>query len=90
MDSLVVAFFVPALVFVGLVLPIWVIMHYKSKQNAQSVLSDDERHDLAGLISQAEQMADRIDILEAILDSETPGWRDRMRAENHATTPSQQ
>ena len=90
MDSSVVAFFVPALVFVGLVMPIWVIMHYKSKQSAQSALSDEERQDLSGLIGQAEHMADRIDTLEAILDSETPGWRDRMRAENHAITPSEQ
>ena len=89
MDSMVVAFFVPAVVFVGLVLPIWVIMHYKSKQSAQSALSDGERQDLTTLIHQAEQMVSRINTLEAILDSETPGWRDRMQAENYVKTRSE-
>jgi phage shock protein B len=86
MEGMVLAFFVPALVFIGLVLPIWVIMHYKSKQSAQSALSDDERQDLSTLILQAEQMVSRINTLEAILDSETPGWRDRMKAENYIKT----
>ena len=86
MEGMVLAFFVPALVFIGLVLPIWVVMHYKSKQSAQSALSDDERQDLSTLIHQAEQMVSRIGTLEAILDSETPGWRDRMQAENYIKT----
>ncbi len=86
MEGMVLAFFVPALVFIGLVLPIWVVMHYKSKQSAQSALSDDERQDLSTLILQAEQMVSRINTLEAILDSETPGWRDRMQAENYIKT----
>ena len=86
MEGMVLAFFVPALVFIGLVLPIWVVMHYKSKQSAQSALSDDERQDLSTLILQAEQMVSRINTLEAILDSETPGWRDRMKAENYIKT----
>jgi phage shock protein B len=44
-------------------------------------LSDDERTELEALTSQAERMVDRIETLESILDSETPGWRARMRAE---------
>jgi len=81
-----IAFFVPTLVFIGLVIPIWLILHYRSKQNAQSVLSDDERQQLITLVRQAEQMGTRIETLEAILDSETPGWRSRMQAENYVKT----
>lgn len=77
MDGLVVAFFVPTVVFLTIVAPIWIFMHYRSKQRAQGALSEDERMELEALTSQAERMVERIETLEAILDSETPGWRSR-------------
>lgn len=77
MNSLVVAFFVPALAFLCIVAPIWIFMHYRSKQKAQSALSEEERQALANLAAQAERMTERIATLEAILDVETPGWRRR-------------
>lgn len=81
MDGLVVAFFVPTVVFLTIVAPIWIFMHYRSKQRAQGALSEDERMELEALTSQAERMVERIETLEAILDSETPGWRSRAQAE---------
>ena len=56
-------------------------MHYRSKQRAQSSLSDDERVELETLTVQAERMLDRIETLEAILDAETPEWRNRLSVE---------
>lgn len=81
MDGLVIAFFVPTVVFLTIVAPIWIFMHYRSKQRAQGALSEDERMELEALTSQAERMVERIDTLEAILDSETPGWRSRAQTE---------
>ena len=81
MDGIVVAFFVPTVIFLCFVAPVWIFMHYRSKQRAQSALSDDERLELENLSAQAERMLQRIETLEAILDDETPGWRHRMRAE---------
>jgi phage shock protein B len=81
MDGLVVAFFVPTVVFLTIVAPIWIFMHYRSKQRAQGALSEDERMELEALTSQAERMAERIETLESILDSETPGWRSRAQTE---------
>ena len=81
MDGIVVAFFVPTVIFLAIVAPVWIFMHYRSKQRAQGTLSDDERTELEALTSQADRMVDRIETLESILDSETPGWRARMRAE---------
>jgi len=63
------------------VAPVWIFMHYRSKQRAQGALSDEERLELEALSAHAERMMDRIDTLEAILDAETPGWRKRMQAE---------
>lgn len=81
MDGMVVAFFVPVVVFLTFVAPVWIYMHYRSKQKAQGVLSDSERLELETLTAQAEQMVERIETLEAILDSETPGWRKRLSME---------
>ncbi len=79
MDGIVVAFFVPAVVFLAIVAPIWVFMHYRSKQQVQGALSEQERQELEALSAQASRMTERIETLEAILDAETPHWRDRMR-----------
>jgi len=83
MDDLVVAFFVPTIVFLVIVAPLWIFMHYRSKQRAQSELSSEERQALEQLASRAERMAERIETLEAILDSETPGWRGRLQADEY-------
>lgn len=81
MDGIVVAFFVPTVIFLAIVAPVWIFMHYRSKQRAQSTLSEDERVELESLTSQAERMVERIETLESILDAETPGWRSRMQSE---------
>ena len=79
MDGIVVALFVPAVVFLAIVAPTWIFMHYRSKQQAQGALSEEERLELETLSIQAGRMTERIETLEAILDTETPDWRDRMR-----------
>ena len=81
MDGIVIAIFVPAVVFLTIVAPIWIFMHYRSKQKAQGALSEEERLDLEALAVQAGRMQERIETLEAILDAETPDWRARMREE---------
>ena len=81
MDGIVVAFFVPAVVFLAVVAPIWIFMHYRSKQRAQGALSEDERLELEALSREAGRMRERIETLEAILEAETPEWRNRLREE---------
>ncbi len=81
MDGNVVLFFVPTVVFIVVVLPFWLFMHYRTKQRAVSALSQAERDDLNLLVGNAERMIERIDTLEAILDAESPGWRKRMADE---------
>jgi phage shock protein B len=81
MDGWMIAFFVPVVIFLTIVAPVWIFMHYRSKQRAQGALSDEERLELETLSVNAGRMMDRVDTLESILDSETPGWRKRMQAE---------
>ena len=77
MNGMVVAFFVPTLVFIVFVLPIWLFMHYRTKQQLQSTLSETEREEIQQLANSSQRMLARIDTLEAILDEESPNWRKR-------------
>ena len=77
MEGVAVAFFVPVVVFLVVVAPIWIIFHYKSKANVVNGLSTSERADLDEMIEVANKMAARIETLESILDVESPGWREK-------------
>ena len=77
MDGIVVAIFVPIVVFLVVVAPIWIVFHYKSKSNAASGLTNNERAELNEMIEVANKMAARIETLESILDVESPGWREK-------------
>ena len=66
---------VPSIVFMVIVAPLWVWLHYRSKRRAQATLTESERDNLEALLLKSEAMMERIDILESILDAQTPEWR---------------
>ena len=76
MSGIVEAFFVPVVLFMVVVAPIWIIFHYKSKSNVVNGLSASERAELEEMIEVANKMAARIETLESILDAESPDWRE--------------
>ncbi|GIU17482.1 MULTISPECIES: envelope stress response membrane protein PspB [unclassified Shewanella] len=67
----------PIIVFLGFVAPIWLILHYRSKRQVSQGLTEEEFNQLNELIAKADKMSQRIETLEAILDSEAPQWRSR-------------
>ena len=75
MEDIIVA---PVIVFMVIVAPIWLILHYRSKKNISQGLTDEEYDQLTELSELADTMADRIKTLEAILDAETPEWRNKL------------
>ena len=77
MDGMVVALFVPVVVFLVVVAPIWIVFHYRTKANTTNGLTNRERAELNEMIDVANKMAARIETLEAILDVESPGWRQK-------------
>jgi phage shock protein B len=79
MEPIMVVFFVPVIVFLVVVAPIWIILHYKSKGQIANGLSQGERADIEEMIHVANKMAGRIETLESILDVESPGWRDKQQ-----------
>lgn len=64
---------------VALLLPVaivWVVLHYRARDKAQSGFSQQDIQRLEELSRLAESMAERIEALETILDAEVPDWRD--------------
>jgi phage shock protein B len=65
----------PIILFLVIVAPIWLVLHYRSKRQVSQGLTEEEFSQLNDLIGKAEKMASRIETLEAILDSQSPEWR---------------
>ena len=73
--TLTTSTFVLALIFMTIVVPVVVIMHYTTKWKATKGLSDDEHRMLEDLWKESQAMQSRVNALETILDSEVPDWR---------------
>ena len=68
--------FVPMLLFIMVIVaPTWIVMHYRSVNRSSSQLSEDDRQALEEMLVAVDQMADRIESLESILDADHPNWR---------------
>ncbi len=67
--------YIPAILFMVFVAPIWVIMHYRSKNRKESGISEAEHERLQELLKVANSLLERVETLESILDQETPEWR---------------
>lgn len=75
MEDIIMA---PVIIFMVVVAPIWLILHYRSKGQVSQGLSEEEYIQLSELSEMADKMADRIKTLEAILDVESPDWRSKL------------
>lgn len=67
--------FVPMIVFLTFVAPIWIIMHYKSVNRSSQSLNDEDRETIDSMLATIDKLRDRIQALEALLDAEQPEWR---------------
>lgn len=69
----------PLIVFLVIVVPVWLFLHYRSKRTdetgADAVNGDGE---VAELWQTTRRMEERIRTLERILDADTPSWRGRI------------
>ncbi|WP_456413225.1 envelope stress response membrane protein PspB [Thiolapillus sp.] len=65
------------IVFMVIVAPLWLVLHYLSKARTAKNLSKADEETLADLWTLSEKLERRIESLEIILDREAPGWRNR-------------
>ena len=70
--------FVLGIVFMTVVVPLFMVMHYSTKWKATKGLSDDEHRMLEDLWKESQSMESRVNALETILDTEVPDWRKKL------------
>lgn len=70
--------FVLTIIFLTVVLPLVIIMHYVTKWKATQGLSDDEQRLLEDLWKDSQEMESRLNALETILNDEVPDWRKKI------------
>jgi phage shock protein B len=72
-------FFLPVvMVFMTVVLPIVIVMHYVTKWKATKGLSGDEQRMLEDLWKDGQEMQSRLNALETILDDKVPDWKKKL------------
>jgi phage shock protein B len=73
------AMMVPMVIFLVIVAPIWLVLHYRSKNVAAKSLGAEEQATLDQLARVAEKMEDRLNTLEQILATEDPAWKEKAK-----------
>jgi phage shock protein B len=67
--------FVPTILFVLIVAPIWITMHYRSVSRSTRSLNQEDRESIEHMLETVDKLTDRIGALESILDADHPDWR---------------
>jgi len=73
--------FVPTILFMVVVAPIWISMHYRSVNRSSRGLSEEDRETVEHMLETVDKLSDRIRTLESILDVDHPQWRQKMSRE---------
>jgi len=66
--------FVPSILFLVIVAPLWLILHYRYKSQARKGVKDEDLKSIDELLASVDKLSDRIAVLEKILDEKHKGW----------------
>ncbi len=72
--------FVPMILFMVIVAPTWIVMHYRSLNRSSRHLTEEDRQALEDMLVAVDQLAERVESLESILDADHPDWRQNERS----------
>ncbi|MGL4827328.1 MAG: envelope stress response membrane protein PspB [Vibrionaceae bacterium] len=70
-------FLFPLSLFLLFVAPLWLWLHYRNRRLTGSHLNAEQLNELRQLSQQIEQLQQRVNTLERILDASTSQWRER-------------
>jgi phage shock protein B len=70
--------FVPTILFMVFVAPLWITMHYRSVKSSSRSLNQQDRESIEHMLETVDRLTDRIQALEAILDVDHAGWRQQV------------
>lgn len=65
----------PLTIFLLFVVPLWLILRYRNRNDSPSNLSQQDIDKVVRLTAESELIKQRIATLEAILDKDYPNWR---------------
>nr|WP_298686042.1 envelope stress response membrane protein PspB [uncultured Dongia sp.] len=68
--------FVPAVLFMVIVAPLWLIFHYKTMWRNQKQSGAADEKSFKEMWGVAQRLESRVANLEKLLDAEAPGWRE--------------
>jgi phage shock protein B len=71
--------FVPTILFLTVVAPIWITMHYRSVNRSSRSLNQEDRQSIEQMLETVDRLTDRIGALESILDDDHPDWREQVK-----------
>lgn len=77
--------FVPTILFMVVVAPIWITMHYRSVHRSSRHLNAEDQALLEQMLLTVDRLSERIVTLESLLDAQQPQWRARYDARNAGT-----
>ncbi|WP_409422833.1 envelope stress response membrane protein PspB [Pseudaeromonas sp. ZJS20] len=78
MSSMVWALSVPLIVFMVVVAPVWLVLHYRAQRRQIADAERGGQAQLQALSERAERLEQRLHTLELLLDQDDPHWRERL------------
>jgi phage shock protein B len=82
--------FVPTILFLVVVAPIWITMHYRSVNRSSRSLTREDRESIEQMLETVDKLTDRIGALEAILDVDHKTWRQQVNRGEDGTQRAQE
>ncbi|MFT5482945.1 MAG: phage shock protein B [Halieaceae bacterium] len=65
--------FVPTILFLTVVAPIWLVLHYRSLKSSSRGLNENDREEVESMLATVDKLIDRIEVLESIIEPEQRG-----------------
>ena len=76
--------FVPTILFLVVVAPMWITMHYRSVRRSSRSLNLEDRESIEHMLETVDKLTDRIGTLESILDVDHPQWRQQVNRQERS------
>lgn len=70
--------FVPTILFIVVVAPMWITMHYRSVSRSSRSLNQEDRESIEHMLETVDKLTERIGTLESILDVDHREWRQQV------------
>jgi phage shock protein B len=65
--------FVPTILFLVIVAPTWLVLHYRSLNSSSRGLNEGDREEVESMLATVDKLIDRIEVLESIIEPEQRG-----------------